>query len=155
MARASGPPNRLASASGVRVLAEVLSPRGRAVTGVARSSWAMVTEGGTMAPRLAHRISLVFGLVVLALAIVSSLQAAPPVCGNLKPGYAPIIAFELARSVSDLHAIFGSSPGACRSAIVARMDAINELDSFLFIPCYGLFLVFFFLGRTPKGRSLA
>src|SRR5262249_44730676 len=33
--------------------------------------------------------------------------------------------------------------------------AINEMDSFLFIPCYGLFLIFFFLGRTSKDRSIA
>src|SRR5690349_15013397 len=108
-----------------------------------------------MKPRTAHRISVLLGLVVLALAIVSSLQPAPPVCGNLRAGYAPIIAFELARSVSDLHAIFGDAPGACRDAIVARMDTIDWMDSLLFIPCYGAFLVFFFLGRTSKSRSLA
>ena len=111
--------------------------------------------GEQMYARMAHRISLLFGLAVLGLAVVSSLQIAPPVCGNLKAGYAPIIAFELVRSVSDLHAIFGNAPGACRSAIAAHMDAINEMDSFLFIPCYGLFLIFFFLGRTSKDRSIA
>jgi hypothetical protein len=108
-----------------------------------------------MSPKIAHRVSLFFGLVVLALAVVSSLQPAPPVCGNLRPGYPPIIAFELVRSVSDLHAVFGDAPGPCRNAIAARMDAINRMDSFAFIPAYGAFLVFFFLGRTSKSRPLA
>jgi len=108
-----------------------------------------------MSPKVAHRISLFFALVVLALTIVSALQLSPPVCGNLRAGYAPIIAFELVRSVSDLHAIFGEVPSACRTAIAARMDAINWMDSFAFIPVYGAFLVFFFLGRASKGRALA
>ena len=108
-----------------------------------------------MSPKIAHRTSLFFGLVVLALAVVSSLQRSPPVCGNLRPGFAPIIAFELVHSVTDLHAIFGDAAGACRNAIAARMDAINWMDSFAFIPAYGAFLVFFFLGRTTKGRTLA
>lgn len=108
-----------------------------------------------MSSRIAHRISLLFGLVILALAVVSGLQQAPPVCGNLKAGYAPIIAFELVRSVTDLHAIFGNAPGACRSAIAAHMDSINWIDSLAFIPAYGAFLIFFFLGHTTKSRSMS
>ncbi len=108
-----------------------------------------------MSSTTAHRISLFFGLVVLALAVAGGIQPSPPVCGPLKPNYAPIIAFELARSVTDLQAIFGTTPGACRGAIAAHMDTINLIDSLAFIPAYGLFLIFFFLGRTSKSRALA
>jgi hypothetical protein len=108
-----------------------------------------------MSSTTAHRISLLFGLVVLALALVGAFQPAPPVCGALSANYAPIIAFELARSVSDLHAIFGALPDACRGAMAAHMDTINLVDSFVFIPAYGLFLVFFFLGRSSTSRRLA
>jgi hypothetical protein len=108
-----------------------------------------------MSSRTLHRLSLFFALIVLALTALSITQPAPPVCGDLRPGYAPIIAFELARSVSDLHAIFGSAPGACRTAIAHQMDYINMIDSFVFIPVYGLFLMFFFLGRRDKNSGIA
>jgi hypothetical protein len=108
-----------------------------------------------MSSRTSHRISLFFALVVLALTVYSVTQPAPPVCGGLPAGYVPIIAFELVRSVSDLHAIFGSAPGACRTAIAHQMDYINTIDSFPFIPVYGLFLVFFFLGRREKNPRVA
>jgi hypothetical protein len=108
-----------------------------------------------MSSRTLHRISLFFALVVLALTAFSVTQPAPPTCGGLPASYPTIIAFELVRSVSDLHAIFGSSPGACRTAIANQMDYINTVDSFPFIPAYGLFLVFFFLGRREKNSRLA
>jgi hypothetical protein len=108
-----------------------------------------------MSSRTAHRLSLFFGLAVLALTILGAVQPAPPVCGRLAQGYAPIIAFELARSVTDLHVIFGDTPGACRSAIAARMDYINTIDSWAYIPLYGAFLIFFFLGRRSANRTVA
>jgi hypothetical protein len=111
-----------------------------------------------MSSRTAYRISLFFGLVVLALTVLSVTQKAPPVCGDLPKNYAPIIAFELTRSVADLHAIFGEAPGACRAAIAKQMDYINTIDSLLFIPVYGLFLIFFFVGareRNPLVAALA
>ena len=108
-----------------------------------------------MSSRTSHRISLLFALVVLGLTAFSITLPAPPVCGNLQTGYAPIIAFELARSVSDLHAIFGSAPGTCRTAIAHQMDYINIIDSFVFIQVYGAFLVFFFLGRRAANARIA
>jgi hypothetical protein len=108
-----------------------------------------------MSPLTAHRVSLFFGFVVLALTIAGALQPSPPVCCSLPARYAPIIAFELARSVRDLHAIFGAVPGACRSAIASRLDFINWIDSLLFVPVYGAFLVFFFIGRAEKNRTIA
>jgi hypothetical protein len=108
-----------------------------------------------MSSRTSHRISLAFALIVLALTAYSVTQPAPPTCGSLPTSYPTIIAFELVRSVKDLHAIFGPAPSACRTAIAHQMDFINTVDSFPFIPAYGLFLVFFFLSRHEKNSSIA
>jgi hypothetical protein len=108
-----------------------------------------------ISPKTAYRLSLLAGLILLALVGFSATQKEPPVCGNLATNYAPIIAFELARSVSDLHAIFGESAGPCRTAIADRMDYVNSGDSLVFIPAYGAFLVFFFLGLRSRDVRLA
>jgi hypothetical protein len=108
-----------------------------------------------MTSRTAYRISLVFGLLVLALTVLSVTQKAPPVCGDLPKNYPTIIAFELSRSVADLHAIFGNAPGACRTAIARQMDLVNTIDSFAFIQIYGLFLIFFYLGARERRPALA
>ena len=105
-----------------------------------------------MHPRAAFRISFAAGLLVLAVTLFSATQ--PPVqpCGNLPQNYAPIIAFELARSPADLDAIFGNEP--CRSGVVERMDAINLVDVLVYIPVYGVFMAFFFLGMRARHASL-
>ncbi len=103
----------------------------------------------------AYRISVVFGLIVIALAVYGAVLPPVPVCGGLPANYATIIAFELARSAADLQAIFGTAPGACRTAIAARMDLINWIDSFAFIPAYGGFLIFFLLGLRERSPRLA
>src|SRR5215472_1205468 len=108
-----------------------------------------------MSSRTSHRVSLAFALIVLALTAYSVTQPPTPACGGLPTTYPTIIAFELVRSVSDLHAIFGPSPSACRTAIAHQMDYINTADSFPFIPVYGLFLIFFFLGRREKNSGIA
>jgi hypothetical protein len=108
-----------------------------------------------MSSRTAHRLSLVFALLILALTVLSATQPAAPVCGDLANGYTTIIAFELARSVADLHAIFGDVPGACRTAIAHQMDSINVIDSFAFIQIYGAFLIFFFLGARTRNVRIA
>jgi len=103
----------------------------------------------------ATRISLAAALLLLAVVIYSALQPAMGVCGGLDPTYQPIIAFELARSVADLHAIFGAAPGTCREALTAQFAFLNTGDNLLFIPLYGVFLVFFFLGmrHTKLARA--
>lgn len=103
----------------------------------------------TITTTTATRVSLAAALLLLAVVIFSALQPAMGVCGNLDPTYQPIIAFELARSTADLHTIFGDAPGACREALTARFAFLNSGDNFLFIPLYGVFLVFFFLGARP------
>ncbi len=105
--------------------------------------------------KTAHRISLIAALLILGLVVYSAMQPPTVPCGELPKGYAPIIAFELARSAADLHAIFGETAGACRSAIVAQLDAVNWVDVLVFIPLYTTFLVFFFLGMRNSNRTVA
>jgi len=106
-----------------------------------------------MHPRAAFRISFAAGLLVLAVTLFSATQAPVRPCGNLPQNYAPIIAFELARSAADLEAIFGTQE-PCRSEVVERLDAINLVDVLVYIPVYGVFMAFFFLGMRARHASL-
>jgi len=110
-----------------------------------------------MHPRAAFRISLAAGLLVLAVTLLSALQEPVRPCGNLPQNYAPIIAFELARSATDLEAIFGKSGPLlerCGAEAVLRMDAINLVDVLVYIPSYGVFMAFFFLGMRSRHAAL-
>lgn len=109
----------------------------------------------TITAKLATRISLIAALLLIAIVAYNLTQPAMTICGDLNPNYQPIIAFELARSVPDLHAIFGDAPGACREAVVARFAFINTADNYLFIPLYGIFLFFFFQAVRNRDESLA
>lgn len=106
-----------------------------------------------MHPRAAFRISLAAGLLVLAVTLFSATQEPVRPCGNLPQNYAPIIAFELARSAADLEAIFGTAE-PCRSEVIERIDAINLVDVLVYIPVYGVFMAFFFLGMRARHASL-
>jgi hypothetical protein len=106
-----------------------------------------------MHPRAAFRISLAAGLLVLAVTLMSATSEPVRPCGNLPQNYAPIIAFELARSAADLDAIFGTTE-PCRSAMVERMDAVNVVDVLVYIPAYGAFMAFFFLGMRGHHAAL-
>lgn len=57
-------------------------------------------------------------------------------CGNAQS----LQNFQLARSVADLVAVFSAPGGACRTPMIAAMDAADRLDLFVFIPVYGAFL---------------
>ena len=106
-----------------------------------------------MHPRAAFRISFATGLLVLAVTLFSLTQEPVQPCSNLPQNYAPIIAFELARSPADLEAIFGSQE-PCRAGVVARMDAINLVDVLVYIPVYVVFMAFFFLGMRGRHAAL-
>ena len=99
---------------------------------------------------LAYRISLGGAAVVLVLTLYSLFQPAMVVCGNLQPGYAPVIAQELARSVGDLQAIFGANQSACRAALAAKLNFITWADCLVFIPAYGVFLLLFFVAMAAR-----
>jgi hypothetical protein len=107
-----------------------------------------------MHPRAAFRISFAAGLLVLVVTLFGATQEPVRPCGNLPQNYAPIIAFELARSAADLEALFGTQE-PCRSAVIERMDAVNVVDVLVYIPAYGVFMAFFFLGMRARHASLA
>ncbi len=105
---------------------------------------AMISES------LAYRISFGGAAVVLLLVLYSLFQPALVACGDLQPGYAPVIAQELARSVADLQAILGTGPSACRTALAAQINVITWADCLVFIPAYGVFIAFFFVAMAPR-----
>ncbi|CAN5240951.1 hypothetical protein BH11PSE2_BH11PSE2_03300 [soil metagenome] len=105
--------------------------------------------------RTASRISVAGALVVLGLTVFSFAVPPSAACGDLAKGYPPIVAFEMARSVSDLQAIFGSAPGECRMAMSANMDSVNTLDCLIYIPAYGAFIAFFLVGLIGRAPRLA
>jgi hypothetical protein len=110
-----------------------------------------------MHPRAAFRISFAAGLLVLAVTLLSATQEPVRPCGNLPQNYAPIIAFELARSADDLETIFGARGPLlerCGAVAVLRMDAINLVDVLVYIPAYGVFMAFFFLGMRARNAAL-
>jgi hypothetical protein len=107
----------------------------------------------TLHPRAAFRISFAAGLLVLAVTLFAATQEPARPCGNLQPGYAPIIAFELARNAADMEAIFGTQE-PCRTKMIERMDAVNVVDVLVYIPVYGVFMAFFFLGMRGRHASL-
>ena len=105
--------------------------------------------------RLAYRISLGGAAVVLLLVLFSAFQPALVPCGDLAKNYPPVIAQELARSIGDLQAIFGGAPSACRTALANRINLVTLIDSLVFIPAYGVFLLFFFLAMVPRDEHSA
>jgi hypothetical protein len=98
--------------------------------------------------RTAFRISLLGAVPALLLSVAATMTAksAPPPCGGLAPGYEPVTAFEMTRSVADLHAIFGETANACRKAITDQIDTVDLIDTLAFIPAYTIFLAFVLLG---------
>lgn len=114
-----------------------------------------------MTPRTWARISVGAAVIVLGFVAVS-LFVRPVPCGGLPESYAPVLAFELARSQADLDAIFGAEPSACRDAMVAAMDTTNWIDLCAFMFAYGVFLFAFFAsfrgekpGPAAAGMALA
>jgi hypothetical protein len=105
--------------------------------------------------RTAYRISFAAGLAVLILAIVGATAKPITVCGELPANYAPIIAFELVRSISDLEKIFGTELSECRANVISQLDSINRIDVWIYIPLYGSFLIFFLLGLRGEQPRIA
>ena len=109
-----------------------------------------------MSTRLGHGLSLLFALGILAVLVYSVFGPMPMVaCSALAKGYQPILAFELARSASDVQAIFGHCVSLCRETLEAAFASVNFSDNFIFIPIYSLFLVFFFVGARARDPLLA
>ena len=82
------------------------------------------------------------GLAVLAITVVI-MPKFPADSAGMEPGYgSPVIAFEMARSVADLHAVFGPPDDPERPRRIAMMDDGNIWD-FPFMIAYGAFIALF------------
>lgn len=99
-------------------------------------------------------VCLVLGLGVIGLSVLMG-GMFPQDGAGYAAGYgAPVIAFEMARSVADLQAIFGQVDDEARAARISGMDLGNRWD-FLFMAVYGLFISTFFLAaHRVSGRKL-
>lgn len=102
---------------------------------------------------IGFRVSAIFGGFVLLLAIVSAVLKQARPCGGLPATYPTMIAFELARSDDDLHAIFGKRESECRAAVAAMLHRANVGDSAIFMECYGVFLAAFFVSMRRRGAA--
>ncbi|MGD1934652.1 MAG: hypothetical protein ACFB0Z_09140 [Candidatus Phaeomarinobacter sp.] len=94
------------------------------------------------------------GLAVLIIAIFL-MPKFPTDSAGIEPGYgSPVIAFEMARSVADLHAVFGTPDDPERARRIAMMDDGNIWD-FPFMIAYGLFIALFLRAAgKASGNSL-
>ena len=101
-----------------------------------------------MTTRTLWRLTLISGLAVLALAVfLGSVfpDAFPQESAKAGEGFGtPVIAFEMARSMDDLEAVFGPPGDAERQARLEAMDAGNFWD-YPFMVAYGAFILTFFL----------
>ena len=104
---------------------------------------------------LAYRISLGGAVVILLLVLLGMFGPPAVACGDLARNYQPVIAEELARGLGDLQAIFGAAPSACRTVLANKLNLITLIDSLVFIPAYGVFLLFFFLALVPRDEHAA
>lgn len=102
-----------------------------------------------MPEKTAWRLSLLFGIAVAIVGIVT-MGAFPTDGAGYDPGLGtPVYAFEMARSSQDLIAIFGTIDDPARAGRIAAMDAGNLWD-YPFMICYGLFIAFFFVAAGKK-----
>ncbi|CDO58451.1 hypothetical protein BN1012_Phect237 [Candidatus Phaeomarinobacter ectocarpi] len=97
---------------------------------------------------------VVTGLAVLLISLYL-MPKFPTDSAGIEPGYgSPVIAFEMARSVADLHAVFGTPDDPERDRRIAMMDDGNIWD-FPFMIAYGLFIALFLRAAgTASGNSI-
>ncbi|MFT4627740.1 MAG: hypothetical protein ACI8PZ_006427 [Myxococcota bacterium] len=100
----------------------------------------------------AWRITAALGLGVAAVAALL-LTLFPTTGAGYPPGFGePVFAFEMARSVDGLQAVFGDLSDPERVARIASMDRGN-LGDLLFMAVYGPFVASFFVAIHRAGGS--
>lgn len=102
-------------------------------------SWIDRERSRPVAPTMWWIACLALGIVTLAFSL--HLQTLFPATGAaMAPGYgAPVLAFEFARDLNELTAIFGDTSDPLQAERLAGMQSGNEQD-FLFMLLYALFL---------------
>jgi hypothetical protein len=107
--------------------------------------------------RLFWILCFVFGVGVMGLAAwFAGTTPARLAAGSWRPGTSPFLAFQLARTIDDIEAVFGRAGDPCRTGMVAALDLANKVDLIAFIGMYTGFLACFFLAlRRPGFVGLA
>ena len=106
--------------------------------------------------RLFWILCFVFGVGVMGLAAWFAGITPSQACrGQLAPGTSPFLAFQLARTIDDIEAVFGRAGDPCRTGMVAALDLANKVDLIAFIGMYSGFLACFFLALRRPGFGLA
>jgi len=94
------------------------------------------------------RLALLGALVMLAATPFMTISAST--CSPLE---APaIIAFELARSLSDVQQVLGRPGEACHALIAPQLDQANIIDTFVYIPAYTAFFALVAYGLAGPAR---
>lgn len=102
-----------------------------------------------MTTRTAWRWCLAAGIVAFTCSSLFSHIPGLVACGATG-GLEPIIAFELARTTTDIASLFGAEP--CTSTLVAAQKIGLLLDGLGFIPSYTAFLILGAIAAGARGR---
>ncbi len=107
-----------------------------------------------MTEHTAWRACVMGALAVIVIGLITMAQF-PTEGAGYDPGLgSPIYAFEMARTQSDLIAVFGAADDPARADRIAAMDAGNLWD-YPFMVAYGLFIALFFVaGAKKSGRPV-
>jgi len=101
-------------------------------------------------------LCVLFGAGVIAFAIwFGGVIPAKTCTGPLPRGVSALLAYQMARTPSEVEAVFGPTGNPCRAGMIAAMDLANTVDLISFIATYGLFLAFFFLAMQRTGAGAA
>lgn len=105
-----------------------------------------------MSERLAWRLCLVVGLVLVGLTLLIGSVEGMRACDG-SAALDPMIRFEWVRTVDEVRALFGAEP--CRSTLAGAMDGANRIDIFAYIPTFTLFQLFAAWALHRWGRHVA
>jgi hypothetical protein len=102
----------------------------------------------TWAKRTAIMGFLVFAIFA-AFFVLPGVRQANEICGRAPD----MTAFELARSVAQIQAVFAETKPGCRDAMVKAMNQMNRVDLPLFMMVYAVFMVSAALFESAKSRQ--
>jgi hypothetical protein len=104
--------------------------------------------GIDLGEKTAFRLAVIAAIIMLTISTFMAVTAPP--CHPLP--MSTLTAFELMRSMDDVHRILGVAGDACRIDLVAQLDHANIIDTFAYIPAYTAFyaLTLYALGRRDR-----
>ena len=88
------------------------------------------------------------GVIVWLAGLLPAETCASPSVGS------PLAAFQAADTAEDIASVFGAEASACRDALRASMDKVNQADLWAYIPASALLLLGFLVGSRRPGWGL-